>query len=60
MSKLKYTRIEEIVNRKNVNDWLDKHLVNKKIIYYSEFPSIDNDHIRIIILAEETKSKKFL
>ena len=60
MIKYKYRRIEEAVNRKEVDDYLtDISKDGWKIIYYTELPAPTLKAIRVImVLEKETKETK--
>jgi len=55
---MKYKRIEEILVKKNINEWFETFLENGRIIYYEEYPSIDVHHIRVVVVIEEEKETK--
>ena len=62
---MKYKRIEDVIVKKNINEWFEKILDNGRMIYYEEYPSIDVLHIRVVVVIEyqeeeETKKKKRL
>jgi len=60
----KYSRIEHAIKKKDINEWFDKTINGGRIIFYEEYPSIDFQHIRVVIMVEheetKTKKKKFL
>lgn len=54
----KYKRIDEIVAKKEINDWLEKIVDGGRIIYYLEFPAHTDELIRVQMIVENTKETK--
>lgn len=53
----RYKRIDEVVELKDVNDWLEINTVDCKIIYYKEVPAHKPNFIRIQVLLERNEEQ---
>ena len=47
MAEYAYRRIDEIIDKKNIDTWLSKVIEGGRIIYYTEFPAHPENHLRI-------------